>query len=62
MRRIMIGLNTASRKGTMPTYEYRCKTCGEIFERRESIAEHEAAKAKCPKCESEEVVRAFSAF
>jgi putative FmdB family regulatory protein len=44
----------------MPTYEYRCKTCGEIFEQRESIAEHEAAKA--PKCESEEVVRAFSAF
>jgi putative FmdB family regulatory protein len=43
----------------MPTYEYRCKTCGEIFERRESIAEHEAAKAKCPKCESEEVVRGF---
>jgi putative FmdB family regulatory protein len=46
----------------MPTYEYRCKTCGEIFEQRESIAEHEAAKAKCPKCESEKVARAFSAF
>jgi putative FmdB family regulatory protein len=47
---------------TMPTYEYRCQRCGETFEQRESVAEHEAAKAKCPKCGSEEVARAYSAF
>ena len=46
----------------MPTYAYRCDTCGETFERRESIAEHETAKPKCPKCASEKVTRAFSAF
>jgi putative FmdB family regulatory protein len=46
----------------MPTYEYRCETCDEIFERRERIAEHEVAEAKCPKCGSEKVIRAFSAF
>ncbi|MGZ9034931.1 MAG: FmdB family zinc ribbon protein [Rhodospirillales bacterium] len=37
-------------------------TCGETFERRESVAEHEAAKRTCPKCASEKVARAFSAF
>ena len=46
----------------MPTYEYRCEKCGEMFEQRESIAEHEAAKAKCPACGSDKVVQAFSAF
>jgi putative FmdB family regulatory protein len=46
----------------MPTYDYRCENCGEIFEQRESIADHEAATAKCPKCGSEKVVWAFSAF
>jgi putative FmdB family regulatory protein len=46
----------------MPTYEYRCQNCGETFERRERIAEHEAATPKCPKCGSDRVERAFSAF
>ena len=46
----------------MPTYEYRCEECGEMFEQRESIAEHEAVNPKCPKCGSEKVVRAFSPF
>jgi putative FmdB family regulatory protein len=50
------GLNRASREGgIMPTYEYRCEKCGETFERRESIAEHEAAVPKCPKCEGDRV-------
>ena len=51
-----------SREVIMPTYEYRWQRCGETFEQRESIAEHEAAKPKCPKCGSEEVARAYSAF
>jgi putative FmdB family regulatory protein len=46
----------------MPTYEYRCETCNEIFEQRESIAEHETAKPQCTKCGGEKVTRAFSAF
>lgn len=46
----------------MPTYEYRCHRCGEKFEQRESVAEHEAAKPRCPACGSDKVVRAFSAF
>ena len=46
----------------MPTYEYRCETCGELFEHRESIAEHEAGKPKCPKCGGAEVTRAYSRF
>ena len=46
----------------MPTYEYRCESCGENFERRESITEHEIAEPKCPKCGSGKVARAVSAF
>ena len=46
----------------MPTYEYRCETCDETFELRESIAEHEAAEPKCPKCGSEKIARAVSSF
>lgn len=46
----------------MPTYEYRCNDCGGIFEEWESIAEHDTAKPNCPKCGSEKVAKAFSAF
>jgi putative FmdB family regulatory protein len=46
----------------MPTYEHRCEQCNETFEQRLTIAEHEAAKATYPKCGSEKVARAFSAF
>jgi putative FmdB family regulatory protein len=34
----------------MPNYSYRCEKCRENFERTETMPEHEAAKAKCPKC------------
>jgi len=44
----------------MPTYEYRCNDCGETFEQRETIAEHGAARPKCPKCRGEKVKQAFS--
>ena len=36
----------------MPTYQYRCGECGKSFERTETISEHEAAKMRCPKCNS----------
>lgn len=32
----------------MPIYEYRCKACGEIFERFQRISD--APVRKCPKC------------
>ena len=36
---------------------YRCEECGKSFERTETITEHEAAKAKCPKCDSKKVTQ-----
>jgi putative FmdB family regulatory protein len=39
----------------MPTYQYRCEKCGKKFERTETISEHEAMKATCPKCGSKKV-------
>jgi putative FmdB family regulatory protein len=41
----------------VPTYQYRCEKCGNSFERIESMAEHENAKAKCPKCDSKKVTQ-----
>jgi putative FmdB family regulatory protein len=46
----------------MPTYAYRCEQCGTTFEERQSIAEHESTKVRCPKCGSDKVVAAISAF
>lgn len=46
----------------MPTYEYRCDKCGQTFEKEESIKEHEAHKARCPKCGSEQVSPVLSHF
>lgn len=46
----------------MPTYEYRCKGCGEKFEQVQSVAEHGKAKPRCPKCGSEQVKSVFSPF
>ena len=39
----------------MPTYQYRCAKCGDIFDHVEHVAEHDSAKLKCPKCGSEAV-------
>jgi putative FmdB family regulatory protein len=36
----------------MPLYEYRCDKCGQRFELRQSIADHEQSKPPCPKCRS----------
>ena len=32
----------------MPTYDYRCRACGHLFELFQSITE--GAKRKCPEC------------
>jgi putative FmdB family regulatory protein len=46
----------------MPTYQYRCEKCGEVFEHVEHIVEHTTARfgpgttpLRCPKCRSETV-------
>ena len=39
----------------MPTYQYRCQKCGEVFEHAEHIAEHETVQLRCPKCGSDSV-------
>ena len=41
----------------VPTYQYLREKCGNSFERIESMAEHENAKAKCPKCDSKKVTQ-----
>jgi putative FmdB family regulatory protein len=46
----------------MPTYQYRCTKCGEVFERSEHISEHEQAHPHCPKCRSSEVEPVLTDF
>ncbi len=46
----------------MPTYEYRCAKCGQLFERHEAVSEHGKTPPLCPKCQSKEVEPVFSAF
>lgn len=46
----------------MPTYEYHCRKCGEIFDRFERMKEHEDAHPRCPKCNSRAVEQVFTAF
>jgi putative FmdB family regulatory protein len=45
----------------MPMYEYRCNSCGTVYEklRRASDADREL---ECPDCESKDVRRLISAF
>ena len=44
----------------MPIYEYQCKKCGQVTE----VFEGAGAKGKhvCPKCESKQMEKLFSAF
>jgi putative FmdB family regulatory protein len=39
----------------MPTYQYRCAKCGQLFEHVEHLAEHETARLRCPRCGSDTV-------
>lgn len=41
----------------MPTYEYRCQSCGQEFSRIMSLQEKETAKVTCPQCQSSDVVQ-----
>ncbi|WP_435105665.1 FmdB family zinc ribbon protein [Arhodomonas sp. AD133] len=33
----------------MPTYEYRCRKCHELFDRKEGVREHSHVHPKCPR-------------
>ena len=44
----------------MPTYEYRCDSCGHQFTVIESIGEHGKNPPRCPKCQGDKVEQAFS--
>jgi putative FmdB family regulatory protein len=46
----------------MPTYEFRCKKCGTVFERQEHIAEHEKSHPSCPKCNGKTVEPVLADF
>ena len=39
----------------MPTYEYHCRKCGEVFDIVEHLSEHDKQQHRCPKCQSAEV-------
>jgi putative FmdB family regulatory protein len=46
----------------MPTYEYRCLECDEIFERSAKMEDLEASSPACPRCGSDKVEQVFSSF
>jgi putative FmdB family regulatory protein len=41
----------------MPNYAYACRECGENFKVTLSYAEYDRAQVRCPRCESQDVVR-----
>jgi putative FmdB family regulatory protein len=46
----------------MPTYEYRCRDCHNVFDRIEPLAEHGRTHPECPKCKSRKVEQVFTPF
>jgi putative FmdB family regulatory protein len=46
----------------MPSYEYRCPSCKKKFTLILSMREHEARKAKCPKCGGKKLEQLISQF
>lgn len=46
----------------VPTYEYRCRDCKNVFDRIESLSEHGARAPKCPKCNSRNVEQVLTSF
>lgn len=45
----------------MPLYEYRCTTCGEVFERLRRIQDADREQ-ECPRCASQQIERLLSRF
>ena len=46
----------------MPTYEFQCSKCNEVFTLIISISEYEAGNFKCPKCQSSDVKQQLTTF
>ncbi len=46
----------------MPTYAYKCLSCGHEFEVVLTLAEHEKSRPTCPTCKSERVEQLPSRF
>jgi putative FmdB family regulatory protein len=43
----------------MPTYEYKCKECGKVFEVFRRFTDYDK-EIKCPNCDSDKAERIFS--
>jgi len=46
----------------MPTYEYLCPKCNKKFTVILSIKDHDARKAKCPKCGGKQLQQLITSF
>ncbi len=46
----------------MPTYEFKCRKCGHVFERRMTVSQREKARPSCPECKGRRVEPVFSGF
>jgi putative FmdB family regulatory protein len=46
----------------MPTYEYLCKDCRDLFEKTLTSAAHDRELIACPSCGSKNVEQEFTAF
>lgn len=43
----------------MPLFDFRCQTCGHVFE---ELVSSSSAPPRCPKCQSDNVARLLSRF
>jgi len=46
----------------MPTYEYRCNKCREVFSVVMKMSEHGRQKIVCPACQSGSVTQQYTSF
>jgi putative FmdB family regulatory protein len=44
----------------MPTYEYRCLDCNELFQAIEHIDDHGTTQPVCPVCKGTNVMQVFT--
>jgi putative FmdB family regulatory protein len=50
------------REKGMPSYDYRCVNCKKEFSTILSMKEHDARKAKCPKCGGKKLEQRITSF
>jgi putative FmdB family regulatory protein len=46
----------------MPTYDYRCESCGREFSRTMHMVEHDQGGIRCPDCGGAQVVQQYRPF